>query len=43
MNELQAIPLVRGFFAGALKKKLGLTVTSQKVEGGQRTYHLAAE
>ena len=25
---------VRGAFAGALKKKLGLTVTSEKVEGG---------
>ena len=24
---------VRGFFAGALKRKLGLTVTSEKVEG----------
>ena len=27
---------VRGAFAGALKKKLGLTVTSEKVEGGER-------
>jgi hypothetical protein len=34
---------VRGAFAGALKKKLGLTVTSEKVEGGERTYRLAAE
>ena len=34
---------VRGFFAGALRKKLGLTVTSEKVEGGERTYHLASE
>jgi hypothetical protein len=32
---------VRGFFAGALKKKLGLTVTSEKVEGGQRVYRIA--
>jgi hypothetical protein len=34
---------VRGAFAGALKKKLGLTVTSEKVEGGERTYRIAAE
>jgi len=34
---------VRGFFAGALKKKLGLTVTSEKVEGGERTYRIADE
>jgi hypothetical protein len=34
---------VRGAFAGALKKKLGLTVTSEKVEGGERTYRLASE
>ena len=32
---------VRGAFAGALKKKLGLTVTSEKVEGGQRVYRIA--
>ena len=31
---------VRGAFAGALKKKLGLTVTSQKVEGGDRVYRI---
>ena len=31
---------VRGAFAGALKKKLGLTVTSEKVEGGSRVYRL---
>ena len=30
---------VRGAFAGALKKKLGLTVTSEKVEG-TRVYRL---
>jgi hypothetical protein len=30
---------VRGFFAGALKKKLGLTVTSEKVDG-IRVYRL---
>ena len=34
---------VRGAFAGALKKKLGLTVTSEKVEGGERVYRLEAE
>ena len=34
---------VRGFFAGALKKKLGLTVTSEKVEGGERTYRITGE
>jgi hypothetical protein len=32
---------VRGAFAGALKKKLGLVVTSVKVEGGERVYRLA--
>jgi hypothetical protein len=32
---------VRGAFAGALKKRLGLTVTSEKVEGGQRVYRIA--
>jgi hypothetical protein len=30
---------VRGAFAGALKKKLGLTVTSEKV-GNDRVYRL---
>ena len=33
---------VRGAFAGALKKKLGLEVTSEKIEGGDRLYRLAA-
>ena len=33
---------VRGAFAGALKKRLGLTVTSEKVEG-TRVYHIAAD
>ena len=32
---------VRGAMAGALKKKLGLTITSEKVEGAARTYHIA--
>ena len=31
---------VRGFFAGALKKKLGLNVTSEKVVGEERVYRL---
>jgi hypothetical protein len=31
---------VRGAFAGALKKKLGLTVASEKVDG-QRVYRIA--
>jgi hypothetical protein len=34
---------VRGAFAGALKKKLGLVVTSEKVEGGERVYRLPTE
>ncbi len=33
---------VRGAMAGALKKKLGLEVTSEKVEGRGRVYRLAA-
>jgi Protein of unknown function (DUF3489) len=32
---------VRGAFAGALKKKLGLTVTSEKIDGGARVYRIA--
>jgi hypothetical protein len=32
---------VRGFFAGALKKKLGLDVTSEKLEGRGRVYRIA--
>ena len=27
--------------SGALKKKLGLTITSEKVEGRGRVYHIA--
>ena len=34
---------VRGFFAGALKKKLGLEVASEKVEGKERLYRLRPE
>jgi len=33
---------VRGFVAGALTKKLGLTVASTKPEGGERTYSIAS-
>jgi hypothetical protein len=32
---------VRGFFAGALKKRLGLEVTSEKVEDRGRVYRLS--
>jgi len=34
---------VRGAMSGALKKKLGLTITSQKVEGRGRIYAISAE
>jgi predicted ArsR family transcriptional regulator len=34
---------VRGAIAGALKKKLGLDVTSEKVEGRGRVYAIRAE
>jgi len=33
---------VRGAMAGALKKKLGLEVTSEKVDGRGRVYRLPA-
>jgi hypothetical protein len=33
---------VRGAIAGALKKKLGLAVTSEKIEGRGRVYRIAA-
>ena len=33
---------VRGAFAGALKKRLGLDVTSEKLEGRGRVYRIAA-
>ena len=32
---------VRGTFAGAFKKKLGLTITSNKPQGGERVYRIA--
>ncbi len=32
---------VRGTFAGAFKKKLGLTILSEKSEGGERVYRIA--
>ena len=32
---------IRGSIADALKKKLGLAVTSEKVDGGARTYRIA--
>ena len=32
---------MRGAFAGALKKKLGLTVNSEKVEDRGRVYRVA--
>lgn len=31
---------VRGTFAGALQKKLGLTIVSDKAQGGERTYRI---
>ena len=31
---------VRGTFAGAFKKKLGLEITSSKPEGSERTYRI---
>ena len=32
---------VRGTFAGAFKKKLGLNLTSDKPDGGERIYRIA--
>lgn len=32
---------VRGTFAGAFKKKFGLTITSDKPQGGERVYRIA--
>ena len=34
---------VRGAFAGALKKKRGLAVTSNKESGAERVYGIAAD
>ena len=34
---------VRGTFAGAFKKKLGLTIVSDKAQGSERVYRIAAE
>lgn len=31
---------VRGTFAGTFKKRLGLTITSEKVEGSERVYRI---
>ena len=33
---------VRGFFAGALKKRLGIEVTSEKREDGTRLYRITS-
>ena len=33
---------VRGAMAGALKKKLGLSITSEKIEGRGRVYRIAS-
>jgi hypothetical protein len=34
---------VRGAMSGALKKKLGMTITSEKVEGRGRVYRIASD
>ena len=34
---------VRGTFAGAFKKKLGLTIVSDKAEGSERVYRITTE
>ena len=33
---------VRGFFAGALKKRLGIEVTSENTDSGKRVYRIAS-
>ncbi len=41
LEELRWQPhAVRGFIAGAVNKKLGLDVTSEKIEGRGRVYRL---
>jgi len=32
---------VRGAMSGALKKKQGLTITNEKIDGGRRVYRIA--
>ena len=32
----------RGFFAGAIKKKLGLTIVSERIDARGRCYRIAA-
>jgi len=32
---------VRGTFAGTFKNKLGLTIISDKIKGGERVYRIA--
>lgn len=34
---------VRGFFAGVIRKKLGLTLVSEKKKDGERIYRIAAK
>jgi hypothetical protein len=34
---------VRGFLSGTLKKKMGLRITSSKLQGGQRIYHIISK
>jgi hypothetical protein len=47
VEELQAATgwqqhSVRGFLAGAVKKKLGLTLVSEKADAGSRRYRIAS-
>ena len=47
VEELQAATgwqqhSVRGFLAGAVKKKLGLTLLSEKLDAGSRRYRIAS-